>query len=237
MVVLLLQGGDRLPGQHSDLYHLWHHYCWESVLWSSSQQPLCPDRHRLWLGCSPMAAAAGKHPSWSLLLGCPLFLFLFSCAPLLLTGLLRRLAGLSAPCWMLPNLINEQDNCRRSFEHSRHSVKWNSCFADWLMTVQMTLPIVIDLLTAVQVVRIINVALFWPVLIRTSPRIDLPSAAATAWSGIRGFVGIILALMVSVDPNISDEPYKLLCFFFMATTACLTIVLQGGTFELLLWVS
>lgn len=87
-----------------------------------------------------------------------------------------------------------------------------------------------------QVVRIINIALFWPVLVRTGPGFALPSAAATAWSGIRGFVGLILALMVSVDPNISDEPYKLLCFFFMATTACLTIVLQGGTFKLLFWV-
>ncbi len=43
--------------------------------------------------------------------------------------------------------------------------------------------------------------------------------------------------MVSVDTDIQDEPYKLLCFFFMATTTCLTIVVQGGVFELVLWVS
>ena len=47
----------------------------------------------------------------------------------------------------------------------------------------------------------------------------------------------MLALMVYVDSDIEDDPFKLLCFFFMATTACLTIVVQGGVFELVLWVS
>ena len=88
-----------------------------------------------------------------------------------------------------------------------------------------------------QVVRVINIISFWPILARTGPGIDLPRAAATAWSGVRGFVGLILALMVSVDTDIQDEPYKLLCLFFMATTACLTIITQGGIFELVLWVS
>ena len=88
-----------------------------------------------------------------------------------------------------------------------------------------------------QVVRIINIVLFWPILARTGSGMDLRSAAATAWSGIRGFVGLILALMVSVDTDIHNEPYKLLCLFFMATTACLTIIVQGGVFELVLWVS
>ena len=88
-----------------------------------------------------------------------------------------------------------------------------------------------------QVVRVTNTIFFWPILVRTGSGIDLRSAAATAWSGIRGFIGLILALMVSVDADIQDEPYKLLCLFFMATTACLTIIVQGGFFELVLWVS
>ena len=37
--------------------------------------------------------------------------------------------------------------------------------------------------------------------------------------------------MVSVDTDIQDEPYKLLCLFFTATTAYLTIIVQGGVFE------
>ena len=88
-----------------------------------------------------------------------------------------------------------------------------------------------------QVVRIINIILFWPILARTGSGINLRSAAATAWSGIRGFVGLILALMVSVNIDIMDEPFKLLCLFFMATTACLTIIVQGSIFEMVLWVS
>ena len=47
----------------------------------------------------------------------------------------------------------------------------------------------------------------------------------------------MLALMVYADSDIEDDSFKLLCFFFMATTACLTIVVQGGVFELVLWVS
>ena len=86
-------------------------------------------------------------------------------------------------------------------------------------------------------IRIINIALFWPILVRTGAGMDLTSAAATAWAGIRGFVGLMLALMVYTDADIGDGAYKLLCFFFMATTACLTIIVQGGVFELVLWVS
>ena len=89
----------------------------------------------------------------------------------------------------------------------------------------------------VQVIRVINIAVFWPILARTGAGIDFRSAAATAWSGIRGFVGLMLALMVYVNPNIQDAVFKELCFFFMATTACLTIIVQGGIFELVLWVS
>lgn len=47
----------------------------------------------------------------------------------------------------------------------------------------------------------------------------------------------MLALLVLVDSDIEDGAFKLLCFFFMATTACLTIIVQGGVFELVVWVS
>ncbi|DBB05081.1 TPA: hypothetical protein ACH3X3_010345 [Trebouxia sp. C0006] len=79
------------------------------------------------------------------------------------------------------------------------------------------------------VVRVISIILFWPILARTGSGINLRSAAATAWSGIRGFVGLILALMVSVDTDVQYKPYKFLCFFFMATTACLTIIARAAS--------
>ena len=47
----------------------------------------------------------------------------------------------------------------------------------------------------------------------------------------------MLALMVYVTLTILDGVFKELCFFVMATTVCLTIIVQGGVFELVLWVS
>ena len=65
----------------------------------------------------------------------------------------------------------------------------------------------------------------------------LPDAMVTAWSGIRGIVGIVLALLVLNDPAITDEAFKQRCFFLMATTVVLTVVIQGSTYSLMLKVT
>ena len=48
----------------------------------------------------------------------------------------------------------------------------------------------------------------------------------TAWSGIWGLVGIVLALLVLIDPAMTDEAFKQRCVFLMATTVVLTLSLM-----------
>lgn len=91
---------------------------------------------------------------------------------------------------------------------------------------------------ALQVVRAVNVVAFWPAMGRTGAGLTPAAAAVTAWAGLRGLVGLILALLVLLDPRIGGTvdgaAYRQRAFFFMATTVVLTVVVQGTAFELLL---
>lgn len=79
-----------------------------------------------------------------------------------------------------------------------------------------------------QVIRTIDVALLWPLLAYTGHGFSLKGAIMTVWSGLRGVVGVALALLVFLDPSISDEGYKVRVLFFMGTTVCLTVLVQGS---------
>ncbi|CAL8468287.1 g7827 [Coccomyxa elongata] len=84
------------------------------------------------------------------------------------------------------------------------------------------------------VIRCINIALLWPILARTGDGITLTSAVLTAWSGLRGIVGLALALYVLLDPGIGNAAYRSQAFFFMSTTLVLTVVVQGSLYGPLL---
>ncbi len=71
---------------------------------------------------------------------------------------------------------------------------------------------------------------------RTGDGITLTSAVLTAWSGLRGIVGLALALYVLVDPGIGNAAYRSQAFFFMSTTLVLTVVVQGSLYGALLMV-
>ena len=85
-----------------------------------------------------------------------------------------------------------------------------------------------------QVIRLFSICLFWPLMARTGHGFRPPDAIVTVWSGIRGIVGIVLALLVLNDSAITDEAFKQRCFFLMATTVVLTVVIQGSTYSLVL---
>ena len=87
-----------------------------------------------------------------------------------------------------------------------------------------------------QVIRCINIAVLWPVLARTGDGITLTSALLTAWSGLRGIVGLALALYVLLDARIENAAYRTQAFFFMSTTLVLTVVVQGSLYGPLLMV-
>lgn len=53
---------------------------------------------------------------------------------------------------------------------------------------------------------------------------------------MRGIVGIVLALLVYTDPDITDIAFKDRQFFLMANTAVLTVVIQGATYQPMLQV-
>lgn len=56
----------------------------------------------------------------------------------------------------------------------------------------------------------------------------------TAWSGLRGYVGLTLSLYILADVTIRDEAYRYLAFFYTAAIVVLTVIIQGCSFELLL---
>ena len=47
-------------------------------------------------------------------------------------------------------------------------------------------------------------------------------------------MGLSLSLLVYLDPEIEDDRFKVLTFFYMGAEAFLTLVLQGTTTNLLL---
>jgi NhaP-type Na+/H+ or K+/H+ antiporter len=56
------------------------------------------------------------------------------------------------------------------------------------------------------------------------------------WAGLRGAVGVTMALFIFLDQLILDERYKALCLFFMALMAFITVLLNGSTTKLVLQV-
>lgn len=68
----------------------------------------------------------------------------------------------------------------------------------------------------------------WPLLVGTGDGFDLKLCIFTAWSGIRGIVGLVLALLVLTDTTIGTS-FGQQCFFLLSTT----LVLKGGTYSLL----
>ena len=78
--------------------------------------------------------------------------------------------------------------------------------------------------------------LFWPLLNACGYMISSKEAVILCWSGLRGAVGLSLALFILLDANISDLRYRTLTFFHMGCVAFLTIIFQGTSMKPLLQV-
>ncbi|KAK9789560.1 hypothetical protein WJX73_006097 [Symbiochloris irregularis] len=87
------------------------------------------------------------------------------------------------------------------------------------------------------VIRVINLLAFWPIMVRTGYGTTFATTVITAWSGIRGLVGLVLALSVLDASSIGDKRFQVSSFYFMATTLVLTTVVQGSSYSLLLKVA
>ena len=87
-----------------------------------------------------------------------------------------------------------------------------------------------------QVLRILMFLLAWPFLRWTGSVVSFKEAVVLCWSGLRGAVGLSLALFILLDDAISDEKFRTLTFFYMGCVTFLTIVLQGASMGPLLQV-
>lgn len=64
--------------------------------------------------------------------------------------------------------------------------------------------------------------------------LPLKQTVVLSWSGLRGAVGLSLALFIFLDEGITDQRFKALTFFHMGCMVVLTIILQEFTLKPLL---
>ena len=83
-------------------------------------------------------------------------------------------------------------------------------------------------------IRIVGIIMLWPILCYGKYGLGLKDAIVLSWAGLRGAVGLTLALIVYNSDSISDERFRILCFFNVALIAALTLLIQGTTTNYLL---
>jgi NhaP-type Na+/H+ or K+/H+ antiporter len=84
------------------------------------------------------------------------------------------------------------------------------------------------------VIRTLMVVLFYPILQLGQYGINWKDAIVLSWAGLRGAVGLTLALIVYYSDNVLDKNYREHFFFFVSFIAFITLVVQGSTTSLLL---
>lgn len=60
------------------------------------------------------------------------------------------------------------------------------------------------------------------------------SALVIMWGGLRGAVGMVMALFIFLDQSIHDPSFKSYCIFYMGSMAFFTVLINGGTTKALL---
>jgi len=83
--------------------------------------------------------------------------------------------------------------------------------------------------------RVVIITLFYPILSRTGHKCTINEAIFIAWSGLRGGVAMVLALLVGTNTNSeisSDENNRF--FFFVGGVTALTLLINGTLAETLL---
>jgi hypothetical protein len=83
-------------------------------------------------------------------------------------------------------------------------------------------------------IRTVMVVLFYPVLRLGQYGLDWKDCLVLSWAGLRGAVGLTLALIVYYSDNVLDQSYREHFLFFVGFIAFLTLTLQGSTTSILL---
>lgn len=85
-----------------------------------------------------------------------------------------------------------------------------------------------------QAIRLCIFVVLYPILKMTGYSITWRKVIVMVWAGLRGAVGLALALYILLDAEIADTAFRVRAFFFMGLIAAITIVVQGTTTGLLL---
>lgn len=83
-------------------------------------------------------------------------------------------------------------------------------------------------------IRIVSLILLYPILAFGKYGLNFKDLVILSWAGLRGAVGLTLALIVYGSDSIQDETFRILCFFHVGIIATLTLLIQGTTTAYLL---
>ena len=83
------------------------------------------------------------------------------------------------------------------------------------------------------VARIVSIVFLSPILFAGRYGIQAKDMIMLSWAGLRGAVGLTLALIVYNSPDINPQ-FRILVFFHVAMMAVLTLIIQGSTTGMLL---
>ena len=97
---------------------------------------------------------------------------------------------------------------------------------DWLFLV--------TLYVGLQVIRLIAIASLWPILTKIGYAISWKSILVMTWGGLRGAVGLALALIVSQDPRINSTSLGSKFLFHTAGIVLLSLLINATSVKYLL---
>ena len=83
-------------------------------------------------------------------------------------------------------------------------------------------------------IRVVGILLLYPILRFGQYPLKLKDMIILSWAGLRGAVGLTLSLIVYNSTDLLDEQFRILCFFFVAMMAVLTLLIQGTSTNMLL---
>ena len=83
-------------------------------------------------------------------------------------------------------------------------------------------------------IRIVSIVILYPILSFGRYGLRFKDMIILSWAGLRGAVGLTLALIVYGSDTIQDEKFRILCFFNVGVIATLTLLIQGTTTSYLL---
>jgi NhaP-type Na+/H+ or K+/H+ antiporter len=80
-----------------------------------------------------------------------------------------------------------------------------------------------------QVARAVLLLVCWWPFNYTGYPLSWRSALVMVWGGLRGAVGMVMALFIFLDTKIHDSSFKSYCIFYMGTMAFFTVLINGGS--------